>query len=176
MQSSYNSLYLKEKIQTVYVAPVLNDSPTEELGVVVYNALYRTLSAHRSLFLVRDPSGADAVLQAYVRRAAFSALSTQRAGDLGPKKALSDLLPEPNRLVPAQYLALLGCSFKLTKKNKQEVWSLALERTQAFPATLQLGVPGHTQVFMHQGSFVATLTQLAQKMMEEVHEALLGFF
>src|SRR4051812_2105420 len=66
LQTSRSPLVDREKISTVYVAPVVNGTLRVGVENMVYNALIKNMSAHKALHLVSKEEEADAVLRSSI--------------------------------------------------------------------------------------------------------------
>jgi hypothetical protein len=166
LQNSHSPLSEKEGIQKVYLRPLLNN--TFKVGVenAVFNALLKTIVAHRRVSVVSRPEEADAILEGTVNVAQYSGMAATAI--LG-------------RTVTSQYNAILNCSFKLNRRNpgprqKQLLWSGAFQRTKPFASAVQAGVRGETTAPLNESEFDRVLSDLATGMVGEVHESMLAMF
>ena len=185
-QNSKNPLAESEGVRKVYINPVLNDTYKAGVENVVYNALVKTLTAHRRVQVVQSPEDADAVLQGKISAAQYVAATSRPANQLNPAGGVSSI----NATVPAEYQsiyitdvysAVLGCSFSLIRRNpspgkKSTVWASSFSRSKLFQSANQLGNLGNTAGLIDESEFDRTLADLAKSMMYDVHESMLVMF
>jgi hypothetical protein len=180
-QTSRNPLFLKEGIRKIYVSSLVNNTYKAGVENIVYNSLVRTLVASGKLILVQHPADADAILQgtvdtaAYVRSAALSSVSTLNPIGLGGK------LPTAPFAISTEYSATLSCNFRLIRRNPRpgkvaNIWSSSFSRNKPFPAANQLDVPGTTSALINESEFERTLSDLSNRMMDDVNESMLSMF
>ena len=183
LQNSHNELYFKEGVQTIYVAPIVNNSYKAGVENTVYNQLVRTLSSHQRITLVHNRIDADAVLKGIVNSASFNILASTPASSLKPTN-LGVLLTDPNRIVATQYNATIQCSFALHRNRVERgqkdkailIWSASFSLSKPFPASNQLGPSGTTSPLINESEFDRALSDLATSMMANVHESMLAMF
>lgn len=184
LQNSHSELLDKEGIRKVYVKPLFNATYKPGVENVVYNALIRTILAHRRVKVVQHESDADAVLQGTVTQAQFASIAGAAASSLPP--TLTAPIPGSgldigNITIASVYNATLGCSFSLVRTvnipgKKALVWSGAFTRNEPFPASNQLDVPGTTSALINESEFERALSDMATNMMGDVHESMLAMF
>ncbi|MEO5970880.1 MAG: LPS assembly lipoprotein LptE [Bdellovibrionia bacterium] len=167
-------------MQKVYVAPVANHTYKAGIENTVYNSLLRTLKAHGRVTLVHHPVEADAILGGSVVGAAYGASAATAVSQLNPNK-LGATLPTANFSVATEYTASLSCIFNLTRRVGQPgkpavIWASSFGRSQPFPASNQLDVPGTTSALINDSEFDRALSDLAKSMMDDVHESMLAMF
>jgi hypothetical protein len=176
LQGSRSPLLEKEGIRRVFVAPLVNDTFKPGVEGVVYNALIKTLAAHRRVVLVQHRADADAVLTGTVTAAGSAISASTEARNLNP----SGIGPSDIR-VATEYSATLGCSFKLVRERPRPgkaptVWQSGYTRSKPFPGANQLGVLGTTSALINESEFDRALFDLANSMMADVHESMLAMF
>lgn len=179
LQVSNNPL-LKQGIRKIYVPPVSNSTYKPGVESTVYNNLIRTILAHKKIILVHNPQKADAVLYGSVNTAMFSSAAGTTVGGLNPQ-GLGGSLPTAPFVISTIYTANLACSFSLvrTKPKKGQdstVWSATFNRSEPFPASNQLDVPGTTSALINDSEFDRALSDLSRSMMDDVHESMLAMF
>lgn len=180
-QSSKNQPFFKERIQKIYVAPVLNNTYKAGVEIVVYNNVVRSLSSHGRVQLVQNLEDSDAILQGRVTEALYTG-SGARASVSGLNPiGLGANLPTSNYTINTEYIANLTCSFTLIRKapalnQSSTLWSANFSRNQLFPASNQLDVPGTTSALINESEFDRALSDIARRMMDDVHESMLAMF
>jgi hypothetical protein len=182
LQNSKSPLFEKEGVSRIYVKPVINNSYKAGVENMVYNALMRSLSASRRVVLVHDPEQSDAVLQGTVVTADAIPGPTAQSENLSKKATNRVDLSIPTGIpVTTEYTAALTVNFSLTRtkpslKKRNNIWSANFDRRQPFPAANQLGPVGTTSALINDSQFDRALSELAQKMMVDVNESMLGMF
>lgn len=182
LQNSKNPLLLKQGIQKIYVAPLINNTYKAGVENVVYNSLIRALRAYGRVTLVSMPDDADAVLQGTVQTATYSASARATVTQLLPTVvATAAQLPTAGYAVSTEYMAALNCSFSLDRQKvplgkKKLVWAAGFNRSKPFPAANQLDVPGTTSALINDSEFDRALLDLSRSMMDDVHESMLAMF
>lgn len=169
----------KEGIHKIYIAPLVNDTYKSGVENVVFNALTRSLSVYRGITLVQNPGDADAVLSGSIANADSLVNSIATASNLNPSGFAPDSFSSLQ--VASEYLAILSCSFTLTrrvsvKKGSDTVWSGSFSRSKPFSASNQLAGLGTTSPLINDSEFDRTLADIAQNMMADVREAMLARF
>lgn len=174
--SAHSPLFEQEGVHKIYVAPVLNNTYKPGVENVVYNALVKVISAHHRVILVQNKLDADALLQGTVANAQSGAIAGTNASSLKPSG-----IGKPDVQVATIYSALLACQFFLIKQGGKPranpvLWSSSFSRSKPFPAANQLGPMGTTSALINDSELDRVLYDMAQNMMEEVHESMLGMF
>ncbi len=176
LKNSKNTLREQTGIRKIYILPVKNDTYKAGVENSVYNALVRTLSRGRAVTLVGSEAEADAVLVGIVSTAT-SAVAEKAAVESLPG---GDTVPQVYKgiLVPKLYAAYLGCQFQLKRKSDSPaaIWGSSFSRAKIFPSANQVGLPGTTSFLINESEFDRALGDLAEGMMNDVHEAMLGQF
>jgi hypothetical protein len=185
-QNSRTDLMEKEGVRKVYVRPLINNTYKPGVENTVYNALVRTILAHRKVKLVTSAEDADAVLEGTVTTAYFAASGASTADKLFPfgrddiKQQIK--FERLSRITVATvYTAALNCSFSLVRREnipgrKKVLWSGGFGRSKPFPASNQLDVPGTTSALINESEFERALGEIATSMMEDLHESMLAMF
>lgn len=175
LQTSESPLKEKYGIERIYVEPVVNNSYKPGVENVVYNALLRTLNGGRRVLLVRREEDADAILQGEVSAADSAPGASIPANRLKPVET-----GPSNVFVAIEYMATLGCQFKLYRavdgKKGKLIWTSGFSRSHAYPGNNQLGVAGATSQLINESEFDRVLEDLARTMMDELHESMLAMF
>jgi hypothetical protein len=180
-QSSKNLLYLKEGIQKVYIPPLINNTYKPGVEILVYNNLIRTLSAHGRVVIVRSQSEADALLQGIVVGASYTGSGARTSvSGLNPLP-LGERLPTKDFTINTEYTAFLTCNFLLRRVRPVQgkpdnIWSSTFTRSEPFPASNQLDIPGTTSALINESEFDRALSDLARSMMSDLHESMLAMF
>lgn len=191
-QGSRNEFWEQEGIHKVYVKPLVNDTYKPGVENVMYNALVRTLLAHRRVALVRSEAEADAVLAGTVFVAQFVTSGATRADSLVPLGLAlppgkvnirygGGVTPLDSIQVASVYTAALTCDFVLVRRNPPpgkpaKVWNGGFSRSKPFPASNQLDVPGATSALINESEFERALGEIAVSMADDVHESMLDMF
>ena len=176
LQNSKNPALTKEGIHKIYVEPLVNNTYKAGVENTVYNALVKKISSHEHVKLVRSAEDADAVIKGTVASAEYTSSALTTASQLAPIGT-----GPSNILVASQYNALLTCTFDLYRAKKDGthgdyLWGSQFSRTKFFPANTQLGTLGTTSALINDSEFDRTLSDLAESMMSDVHESMLGLF
>lgn len=175
LQNSRNPLE-KEEVRTIFIAPMANHSYKPGVEHMVYNALSKNLSAHGRVKVVQQEDEADAVLIGSVSSAS-SAVQTVTTVTIpqvtGDTKQVG---------VAVDYAASLACSFSLVRKRKVNgkspgtLWGSSFGRSKFYPASNRVGTPGTTSALINDSEFDRALWDLAEAMMDDVHESMLSMF
>ncbi len=177
-QTSENPLAEKEGIRRIYVASVSNNTYKPGVENLIYNAVQRTLSAHRRVVLVSNPEEADALLQGTVEIADSFVSNVSRASAIDP----NPLTPvERDADIAAEYTATLRCGFLLVRRDtsggkKGIVWTGGFNRTKPFQTAFLRGVAGTTTALINDSEFDRILSELAVRVAEDLHESMLAMF
>lgn len=187
-QRSENPLLLREGVQSIYIAPLINNTYKPGVENLVYNELVRTILAGQRIKIVAKPEHADAVLVGKVNQANFNPAGVVPSQNLYPPEdsKLPDGTPIPlegpkNISIATEYGAGLGCDFSLERqvpiKGKTKVlWSSGFSRYRTFPGNNQKGVFGTTSPLINESEFDRALRDMAQSMMADLHESMLAMF
>ncbi len=185
LQTSKSPLVEREKIETVYVEPATN--ATLRMGVenVVYNALIRNLSVHKTLRMVSKPEYADSIL-----RSNIDTLSVGSAGVTPGENLLG--VPQYSKYyagIPftTYYSATLQCSFTLLKRLRgaklgaksdetTTLWGSTFARTKTYPTFLRTGPEGTTSPLITDSELDRVLGEIVTSIMDDVHENMLNSF
>ncbi len=179
LQGSRSEYFEKEGISRIYVKPLLNNSFQPGAENIVYNALVKTLSAHKRVKIVQNINDSDAVLQGTVSGAQFTHKTPTPVSSLMPK--LPEITIQDPRSVTSIFTASLSCSFNLVRRQAVRgkgtgLWGASFGKARDFPAAAVLDVPGTTSALINQSEFERALIELASNMMEDVHESMLAMF
>lgn len=183
-QNSHNPLWTKEGVQKVYIPPLVNNSYKAGVENLIYNNLVRVLSAHARVTLVTHPAEADALLQGTIQGAGYAGSKSTLVPGLSPATLPGSILgnlPTQNYVISTEYTATLTVGFSLIRRNtkpgkKGIIWSGTFQRSEPFPGSNQLDVPGTTSPIINESEFDRALSDLARNMMEDVHESMLAMF
>ena len=174
LQTSRSELVEREGIHKLYIRPVTNN--TLRLGVenIVYNALIRSVAAYRHVRLVQNLADADSFLDSTIWEVKSTVSASQSAGTF--PVTFYSTLPVAN-----EYSAQLVCQFSLfkiadSKGPTRLLWGSNFTRQKLFPAFVALGVPGTTSPLITETEFYRTIGDLAQSMMDDVHESMFSIF
>lgn len=166
-------------IRRVYISPFLNNSYKAGAEILVYNALIKRISSQSEVKIVSSKVDADAIISGTVNSADYSPAGFTAGSNLEPK-ALGGSFK--NVEVASVYSAALSCSFQMeargesAKRTNGKVWGASFSRSKSFPGNNQLGVFGTTSAIINDSEFDRALSDIAENMMTDVHEALLGMF
>ncbi|MEK6579060.1 MAG: hypothetical protein AABZ55_07515, partial [Bdellovibrionota bacterium] len=120
--------------------------------------------------------------------AATAPTQSKAASDLNTSKALSEWgssveIPSDYSIykVAWEYQAALTCQFDLQRTviapgKKPVIWTGGFSRSKPYPGSNQLGPPGTTSALINESEFERALSDLAENMMEDVHESMLAMF
>jgi hypothetical protein len=177
LQGSHSPLLEKEGIRRIYVTPLVNNTYKPGIENIVYNALVKTVSAHRRVELVSSPNAADAVLSGTVNDASSSPNATTDASALTP----AGTVPANTVTVATDYNANLSCSFTLARRNpppgkRAVIWSSSFSRGKPFPTTRLAGGLAESSGLINDSEFERALADLATSMMGDLHESMLAMF
>lgn len=179
-QNSHNALYLKEDVQKIWVAPIVNATFKPGIENQVYNHLVRTLVAHKKVTLVQNIEEADAILSGTVGGASYGGSAGTAVSSLYPTP-LGGSLPTAPYTVFTEYVASLSCSFSLSRIREKPgktgyIWSAGFSRSKPFPGANQLDIPGTTSPLINESEFDRALLDLVRSMMDDVHESMVAMF
>lgn len=177
--TSKSPILEKEGVRRVYVKPLTNNTFKPGVENVVYNALVRTLLAHRRVELVQDEKDADAVLQGTINFAQFGISAPTNASNIAPPNFPAGLVPSVT--VPSIYSAVLGCDFSLVRSSPKRgrttlIWGQSFSRSKPFPSSNQLDVPGTTSALINESEFERAISEIATIMVDDVHDSMLSMF
>ncbi len=175
LQNSHNPLREQYGVSKIYIAPVRNETFKAGIENLVFNALVRTIGHHKRVRIVTTRADADAELVSSVNMASLSQHSSTTADKLSPLGSG----PE-DVIVTTVYDANLGCTFRLFvlqgETKGRNIWYSGFDRQKRFPANSQLGAAGTTSALINDSEFERALGDLADAMMEDVHESMLAMF
>lgn len=179
LQKGRSTELVKDGVERIYVAPVLNNTYRSSVENVVYNALIRSLTTYKGIRLVQDPSAADAVLSTSITTAESRVNSNASAFNLNPQGAAPDRFQ--NIQVAYDYIAVLECNFSLLRRNpgpsqRAKIWDGGFSRSAVFNGSNQLGTLGTTSPLINDSEFERTIVDVAQGMADDVREAMLSRF
>lgn len=169
-QGSQNRILEEHGIRKIYVEPLRNETFKAGVENTVYNALLRTIIAHGRVELVHSAEGADAIVRGSVMTAGYTGIAQDTANKFQPINEGPD-----NILIFNRYNASLVCQFALVEKGRS-LWSSSFSRDKVFAANTQLGVLGATSAIINDSEFDRSLRNLADSMMDDVHESMLAMF
>jgi len=173
-------------IHHIYVQPIVNNSYKAGAEIVIYNALIKKISAQGELHVVNHQSDADAILKGTVDSADYTIAASTAGSSLEPKGLGSGF---QKYSVASIYNANLQCTFQLEptektvnalkakgSKKSQQSWGATFNRSKSFSASNALGVIGTTSAIINDSEFDRAVADLADSMMIDVNESLLGMF
>lgn len=168
LQTSENPLSTKEGVRKIYIAPLINNTYKTGVENTVYNALLRTMTAHRRVLVVSDPEAADAVLAGTVTVATVFSVAASGSFPRG--------VP-----ISSQYNATLACAFNLIRRNPRPgqrglIWTWDNTRSKPFASAAQTNARNETTALINDSEFDEALSEVAIAMMEDVHESMLALF
>jgi hypothetical protein len=196
LQTSQSDLAEREHVSSVYVSPVINNTLRVGVENVVYNALVRNLSAHKTLRLVSRQEDADTTLQASIQSLSVGVNAVTPGENIKGVERVSKYYEK----VPftSYYTANLNCAFSLKKNHERPrgrgeknraanaagtapgegriLWSTSFGRSKTYPAFLRTGPEGTTSALITDSELDRVLADMAASMMEDVHESMLTAF
>lgn len=195
LQTSKSPLVEREKITTVYVAPASNGTLRVGVENMVYNALVRSLSAHKTLRMVSREEDAETVLNSSIK----NIVVTTNATTPGENIPGDDRFKPYFKDIPftTYYSASLDCSFSLVKRiarpeftvnpktgirkirnpgKSKLLWSSSFSRGKSYPAFLRTGAEGTTSPLITDSELDRVLGEIVTSMMDDVHESMLNSF
>lgn len=114
---SDSPLLKNNRIESIYVAPLINNTFKAGVENLVYNEMIRTFSARGGVKLVSSPEAADAILEGKVTLASYASAGSTTADNLFPSRLLPNLQGSPDIYVATEYVAQLSAGFVLKAKN-----------------------------------------------------------
>ncbi|MGZ6371023.1 MAG: hypothetical protein ACXWPM_09760, partial [Bdellovibrionota bacterium] len=84
LQTSHSPFLEREGIRKIYIAHVHNSTFKPGIETLVYNALVKTIAAHKRVTLVQTEQDADAVLEGSVGNASYQSAAGTQINAIGP--------------------------------------------------------------------------------------------
>ena len=176
-QRAQSTVYEKQGVRKIFVAPLLNNTYKAGAENLLYNAAVKKIAMFRSFTIVSHQEDADAILKGRVTAADYGVDGSTAANQLfGNDKIPAERHVSSGISVATGYSATLGCSFSLIRlvdnKEGTGLWAGSFSKSLHFPANNQLDVFGTTSALINESEFERALRDLADSEMGDLYESM----
>lgn len=172
---SRGNTWKKEGVQRVFISTLENKTLKTGVEVPFAAALMREFSRGNRIKLVGKEHEADAILEAAVEIVDTRSFSQATVAQISPNDPKAQELSD--FAVTSEYIVSASMSVQLRRvRDSKQLWSQSFSRSKIFPGSNKFGLQGSTSMIINGSQEQLALSEIAQFLASDAHDAMFEAF